>query len=56
MALSDVAQSMARGVEEDAGAKGEHEKMQRLRVIVVRENDVVEKNAFYRSFVPHHGE
>lgn len=32
VALSDVAQSMARGVEEDAGAKGEHEKMQRLRV------------------------
>ncbi|WP_455510570.1 hypothetical protein [Butyricimonas paravirosa] len=46
VALSDVAQSMTRGVEEDAMAKGDHEKMQKLRVIVVRENDVVEKNDF----------
>lgn len=52
VALSDVAQSMARGVEEDAGAKGEHEKMQRLRVIVVRENDVVEKNDFIGPLSP----
>ena len=32
--------------------KGEHEKMQRLRVIVVRENDVVEKNDFIGPLSP----
>ena len=52
VALSDVAQSMARGVEEDAMAKGDHEKMQKLRVIVVRENGVVEKNDFIGPLSP----
>ena len=52
VALSDVAQSMTRSVEEDAMAKGDHEKMQKLRVIVVRENDVVEKNDFIGPLSP----
>lgn len=52
VALSDVAQSMTRSVEEDAMAKGDHEKMQKLRVIVVRENDVVEKNDFIGLLSP----
>ena len=43
VALSDVAQSMTRSVEEDAMAKGDHEKMQKLRVIVVREEALKKK-------------
>lgn len=44
VALSDVAQSLARGVEEDAKPGNDNELMQKLRVIVVRENGIVEKN------------
>ncbi|WP_026207838.1 hypothetical protein [Butyricimonas synergistica] len=46
VALSDVARPIARGVVEDAKPKNEDEMMQKLRVIVVRENGVVEINDF----------
>lgn len=48
VALSDVARAESRTVAEDAEAKNENEKMQTLRVIVVRENGIVEDNRFIR--------
>ena len=48
VALSDVAQGESRSVTDDAKAENDDEKMQTLRVIVVRENGIVEDNRFIR--------
>ena len=52
VALSDVAQTLARGVKEDAGPANDDEKMQKLRVVVVRENGIVEKNGLMNLSQP----